>query len=157
MKKIKKYIKELCSRKITQIIKKNEVELISAELSAYCLLLLDPSLIMSGGISGYFRQLVQSSKRSTVCGCLLQPWLVLTVLPCWFFISTRHKGGSSNVRQHHMYHFLLSREGFWCNQEAVIPGYPLRRYCSVSGKMVGVFPHPCTTHLGLSQIICIKL
>ena len=40
--------------------------------------------------------------------------LVLATLPCWLFIITRPRGGSSNVQQHHRYHLHLPLEGASC-------------------------------------------
>ena len=72
-------------------MKKNKVEFISAEYSV-CLL-----TVFSFSIHPWCQLVSQSSSRqpiwgykwSTVCSCLLQAWLVRTVLPCWLFISTR--------------------------------------------------------------------
>ena len=70
-----------------QIMIKNEVEFVSVEFSfVYCLLLLDPSLVMLAGISCLaFGSLFEATSNPQSVACLLQARLVLAVLPCWLF------------------------------------------------------------------------
>ena len=95
--------------KITLIMKKAVVEFISIESSVYhfsfCLLFLNPALGMSDGVLVRWcpsqmvalgNLLETTSDRSTVCGYLLQIWLVPTVLPCQLSISPGPRSGSLN-------------------------------------------------------------
>ena len=130
-------LKSYAGETIVQIMKKNEVEFISAGSSVcwptvffrihpWCQLLFQSS----------FRQPVQGYQWSTVCDFLLQACLVPTVLPCCLFISTRPRGGLSNLWQYHMYHLhLLLEQGLLGNQECGISGsLPWEMLFSLQGR-----------------------
>ena len=127
-----------------QIMIKNEVEFVSVEFSfVYCLLLLDPSLVMLAGISCLaFGSLFEATSNPQSVACLLQARLVLAVLPCWLFISTRHGDGSSNVQQHHMYHLHLPLEGTSGMIGRVDPWFSPGSHCSVFREDGGYVPFP---------------
>ena len=141
-------------KKIAEIMEKNRVEVILAE-SSVCwptVFFRIRSLYQLVSQSS-FRQPVGGYKWSTVCGFLLHPWLFYSVVPCWLFISTRTRGGSSNIWQYCMYHLHLHLEGASDVIRKMGSMVTLGKHCSAFREDGGCVPLPWTTHLGLSQII----
>ena len=99
MKNIKNILKNYTGEKITQIMKKNDVEFISAQ-SGICLL-----SSTSGSVCGNIRWCPNLALGSlfkatnypqSVAFSFILGWSLL-FCPAVFFISTRLRGGSSNI------------------------------------------------------------
>ena len=138
-----------------QIIKKNEVEFISAE-SSVCLV-----FSSYGSISGNVNWC-----PSPACGSLFRATSNLQSVVVSFrlgwsslfcpagFLSAQgplvvHLTSDSTASSTH----TCLQRGFWCNWEGGIPDSHLEDALQPSGKMVGMFFCPCATRLDLSQII----
>ena len=102
LKKKKKMLKSYAELKTRQTVKKNEVEFVLAESGAW--LQASPSESDSGNVR-YHPHVTLGSLFEDTCNPqsvavpsrLAASGIVLTPLPCWLFISTRPRCGSSNI------------------------------------------------------------
>ena len=148
-------VKNYAGEKITQIMKKTMVWFVSTESSVYhCLLFLDPPLVMSDGVLLWPKA---ACSRLLVIHCLLQTWLVPTLLPCQLSLSTGPRSGLSNVPEHCKHHLPLPPEGASGaigRVDSLVRSW--EELFSLQGRWWECFPNPPhlpTTCLGLSQII----
>ena len=148
-------LKSYAGRKITWIMKKTMVKFVSVESNIYhCLLFWDPSLVMSDGVLVWPNR--ACSRWQAIPNLWLSPsdLLVPTVLPCCLSISPGPRSGSVNQpRGLPVPSPPVSSGGLQCDWEGGHPVSPSRGTVQSPENMVGVFPCPLTTHLGLSQIL----
>ena len=144
-------VKNYAGEKITQIMKKTMVWFVSIESSVYhCLLFLDPPLVMSDGVLLWPKA---ACSRLLVIHCLLQTWLVPTLLPCQLSISTGPRISSLNdPRAMPVLPPPASRPGLWCHQEGGILGRPLGVLFSLQGRWWECLPTP-SPHI----LVCLRL
>ena len=89
---------------------------------------------------------IQGCRQSTVCGCLLQIWLDLIILPC-------QDPSALGPKVVLLMTLSLRSTCLWFDRVGGNPGSLLWGTIQYSGKMVRVFPHPLTRSLGLFQIL----